>query len=206
MSTPPKSTFHHGTHGAVGADSAARQADATYDRHRVRIVDTIRRLGGLAWVVVGGAGETARRVVADLPTDMSRRTRLAPDLRVDTNISVIRQIVSALDRDIGGMVETDLVNESLSRARSTPCAILGAGPMRVALGQRAIRSLLISVHQLDEAPDEIETAVRAAIAQGAEVRFIRGTAATLLDSAAAGIATELRFPVAQILPTSTQMA
>jgi hypothetical protein len=55
--------------------------------------------------------------------------------------------------------------------------------------------LLVSPALIAEHERDAEDAVRAAIAQGADVEVPSGEAAAELDGAAAGIAARLRFPI-----------
>jgi hypothetical protein len=197
-STPPKVTFHHGTHGTPGADVAARQADAAYERHRARIIENIRSLAGRSCVVIAGAADTAVRLNGELPAEIGAHARIAPDIHAQMSLAELTRATARWNADMQAAKAAALVERALFRARSSPHAVMGLGPVRVALEQHAVGHLYLSVAQLDTDADAIERIVRAALSQGAVLHFVQGAAADALDKSAAGAAAELRFPISAL--------
>lgn len=198
MGAPPKVSFHPGTHGTTATDSATRQATNAHTRHRARVVEELVALDPPGPVFVGGGFETAMHVVAALPPGLKERAVIARALHLTSTIPDMRRTVADLESADDANAQRALVEGVLGRARSTRLAVLGRGPVGVALAQRAVETLVLSAGALVTEGDAIERMVRDGLQQSAAVHIVRGGAGALLDAEAAGAAASLRFPLAAV--------
>lgn len=198
MSAPARTGFHGGTRGRTGADEAQRQRRESTDR---LLSDTVRRIGTMAEfrmpVLIGGAPESAVRVLESLPVALADRSILATDLRMGTPHEYRDEIRSALHQ-LHSRQQEERIAALRDLALAGGSAVIGYEDSERAAQMGAIAELIFTDEAWHQHPAEIEALVRRALVDGAEVEFAEPGAVRAMDGTADGVIAGLRFPV---LPT-----
>jgi peptide subunit release factor 1 (eRF1) len=149
--------------------------------------------GDDAWVLIGGTPEWARIAGAALPRQLEGRVLVSTTLDHDAPgmeiASAAKHAASELRAAQGGA----LVDRLMERAGAHGRAAAGMPAVQRALEAQAVDLLLVSPDFVRDRDCAAEEAVRAAIAQGADVEVLSGDAGAQLGRAAEGIAARLRF-------------
>lgn len=195
MSKSPKAGFHSGTRGRAGADEAQRQRrEATERLH----ANTLRKLGAMVGpgmpVLIGGAPESAVQLLEALPTALTDRAIVAPDLRMgppEQSLDAVRAALHAL-RTRQQQEKIEALREA---AHVNGRAALGYEGTLQAAEVGAIAELIFSEHAWRQHPAQIERLVHIALADGAQVEWAEPGAMKALDGQVDGIIAGLRFPL-----------
>lgn len=91
----------------------------------------------------------------------------------------------------------DLVERILERSCDGGRGASGVPTVQRALQAGAVDLLVVSPHFLNRADIDVEELVRAALARGADIEVLSGSAATELDERSDGVAARLRFPITE---------
>lgn len=198
MSAPPRVGFHGGTRGRAGADEAQRQRREATDR---LLANVVRRIGTMAEfrmpILIGGAPDSAVRVLESLPVALADRSILATDLRMGAPREYLGEIRAAL-RTLHGRQQQERIAALRDLALSGGTAVVGYETAERAAQMGAIAELIFTDDAWHRHPAEIEALVRRALVDGADVEFAEPGAVRAMDGAADGVIAGLRFSV---LPT-----
>jgi hypothetical protein len=195
MSTRVSPKFHPGTHGVAGQDESQREWAAATERLSRRLADQIaHHAGDTAWVILGGRADVLHQVQAALPKAVRERTGESPDITVQSPHheleNAAREGASALRNAADARALQHLADGGDERHG----AALGENAARRALDSAAVARLYLSPRFVADHADRAETAVRAALEQGAEIETVAGAAGATLDSMG-GIAARLRYSI-----------
>jgi len=197
MSALPRVGFHRGTGGLPGADAADRQSDNAVERHLSGLIDRISSLRrGGDWLVLSGASEFVARLASALERDTNGNMAVGGSLTRAATPADVRSMAAAAVASLR-TAEGERIVEEVVRQPAAPRTALGAESVSAALGQGAVRLLVLSQRSLGDQSASVEDLVRRALATGAEVEFVNGDAGGKLQTAAGGVAALLRFTPAQ---------
>lgn len=194
----PRGSSYPAARGAPDTEVAARRRTAAFQRLATALADRLETLAGdTGWVLIGGTSEWAHHAREALGRQLEGRVLVSPTLHHGaTDAEIVREAKDAATelRAARGRV---IVERLLDQAGAHTRAEVGLDAVRRALRASAVDLLLVSQEFLRTHERDAESAVRAAIEQGATVEVPSGDASETLDRAAAGIAARLRFPVSE---------
>ena len=196
MSAPARTGFHGGTRGRAGADEGQRIRREATDRLYAAL---IRHIGTMAEfrmpILIGGAPESAVRVLESLPVSLRDRAILANDLRMGEPREYIDDVRAAL-HSLHARQQEERIAALRDLAMSGGKAVMGVEVAEQAARVGAIAELIFSDEAWHRHPSEIEALVRRALVDGAEVEFAEPGAMPAGDGPADGVIAGLRFPLA----------
>jgi stalled ribosome rescue protein Dom34 len=99
-----------------------------------------------------------------------------------------------------------LVERILERSCDGGRGASGVPTVQRALQAGAVDLLVVSPHFLNRTDIDVEEMVRGALARGADIEVLSGSAATELDERSEGVAARLRFPIDSRASASTSGA
>jgi hypothetical protein len=190
----PRGSAYPAARGAVATEAAHRRRLAGFQRLAPSLGARIAELAGDdGWVLIGGTPEWARVVSAALPRSLEGRVMVAGSLDHDAHETDIAQAAKRAASELRAAQGGALVDRLVDRAGPNGRAAAGIPAVQRALEAQAVDLLLVSPDFVREHEGEAESAIRAAIAQGADVEVLSGHAAEHLGRAGTGIAARLRF-------------
>ena len=185
--------FHRGVRGETGRDAAQRERAAATDRLVHHVVQQVVHLAGEdSWVLVGGRRDVVHRVMSSLPAHVRRRADLAAGVTPRSTQFSLTQAARAGASRLRNAANTEALERLADGANGRGAAAVGEFAARLALEQERVQQLFVSPRFVREHADAAESAVRAALEQGASVETVSGAASTQLD-AMGGIAARLRY-------------
>lgn len=187
--------FHAGTRGRPGAEEAQRQRREATDRLFTQV---LKRIGALATrelpLVIGGAPDSAVRLLDALPDALARRAVLAEHLRMDDPARDREELRLALHA-LRARRQHERIEQWREAAFEGGRVALGFEGARKAAERGAIAELIFSDRAWREHPVEVEALVRRALADGARVEVAEPDAVRELDGTVDGVIAGLRFPI-----------
>lgn len=193
MSAAARQGFHVGTRGRTGTDEAQRVRREATERLHATLV---RRLPSLAEqgtpILIGGAPDAAQSVIEALPLPQRDHAVLVPELRMgpaDASLTILRDAVHAL-RTTRQLARVEALREV---AHANGRAALGFEVAQRAADLHAIAELIFNDAAWHLHPEEIESLVQRALADGAHVEFAEPSVLTGANSD--GVIAGLRFPL-----------
>lgn len=190
----PRGSAYPAARGAVATEAAHRRRLAAFQRLAPALGARIAELAGDdGWVLIGGTQEWARIASAALPKQFEGRVLVAGSLDHDAHENDIAQAAKRAASELRAAQGGALVDRLVDRAGPHGRAAAGVPAVQRALQAQAVDLLLVSPDFVRDHEGEAEDAIRAAIAQGADVEVLSGNAAEHLGRAGAGIAARLRF-------------
>ena len=183
---------------AVDADHAQRRRLASF--HRLTTVLTARLLeaaGDDGWVLIGGTTRWAQLAGDALPAPLVARTMVSRTLDHDASLPTVTAAAKHAATSLRASYGRDLVHRLIEQAGAGGRSAVGIPAVQRALRASAVDLLVVSPAfvRAGRYVGMGEEAVRAAIAQGAEVEVLSGEAAEQLDELTEGIAARLRFAI-----------
>ena len=193
MTTPDESNAD-----ASDADHAQRRRLASF--HRLATVLTARLLeaaGDDGWVLIGGTMRWAQLAGDALPAPLAARAMVSRTLDHDASLSAVEAAAKRAATSLRARYGRDLVHRLIEQAGAGGRSAVGIPAVQRALRASAVDLLVVSPTfvRAGRYVGMGEEAVRAAIAQGAEVEVLSGEAAEQLDELTEGIAARLRFAI-----------
>jgi hypothetical protein len=192
---------HPGPRGTLDTEALQRRKAANFHRLATSLGARLVELAGDdGWILIGGTPEWARQAGELIPTSHSGRVMVSPTLDHNAQDRVIAEAAKHAASELRSAQGHELVERIMERA----CAG-GRGASGVPMVQRALRAgavdlLVVSPHFLNRSDIDVEELVRAAIARGADVEVLSGSAATELDERSDGVAARLRFAIDSRVP------
>jgi hypothetical protein len=202
-----RSASYPGARSALSTERGDRSRRKTFERLATTLAARLTSLAGDdGWVLIGGTPEWARLAGEAMPVHLADRTMVSLTLdgdRPEPEIArAAREAASTLRADWGRA----MLRRLLERAGAAGRAAAGIPATQRALREHAVDQLVLSPAFVRTNADLAEDAVRAALAQGADVEVLSSDAATQLDDAAGGVAAQLRFAVDSPSPATTEGA
>jgi hypothetical protein len=151
--------------------------------------------GDDGWVLIGGTREWAQLAGEALAPRFAERLLVDASLDHDAPEREIARSAREAASALRAMRGSALLDRLLERMVPQGKAEAGVPATQRALHAQAVDLLLLTPEFLRLHVHVAEDAVRAALAQGADVEVLSGEAAPFLDRAAGGIAARLRFAI-----------
>ena len=193
MSSRVGPRFHLGTRGVAGQDEAQREWSAATDRLARRVARQLaHHAGDSAWVVLGGRADVLHQVQAALPRNVTQRTGEAPGISVNSPRHVLEQAAGDAASALRNAADARALQHLARGGDERHGAALGENAARRALDSASVSRLYLSPRYVSENAARAETAVRAALDQGADIETVAGAAGAALDEMG-GIAARLRY-------------
>lgn len=186
------------TRRVVDPDHAQRRRLATFQRLALALAQRLAEAAGDdGWVLIGGTTRWAQLAGAALPAPLAARAMVSRTLDHDASRDAIAAAARRAATALRAAYGMGLVDWLLERAGAGGKAAVGVPAVQRALLVRAVDLLVVSpaVVRAGRYDGVGEDAVRAAVAQGADVEVLSGEAAARLDRLANGIAARLRFAI-----------
>jgi hypothetical protein len=182
--------------GALATERAERRRAALFRRLAAALGAQLTKLAGEdGWIVIGGTRAWAQLAVSALAPRFAGRLLVSSSLHHDAADHQIAQAAKESASALRAMHGRALLDRLLERMLPQGRATAGVPATQRALHADAADLLLLSPEFLRGHAAIAEDAVRAALAQGADVEVLSGEAAAHLDQVAGGIAARLRFAI-----------
>ncbi len=175
------------------ADRTRMQAQENLAHAAAKRISTMA--GDTMPLVIGGTSEAALRVLNSLPAAIADRAIISDDLRMGAPDHSMRAIRTAM-HTLRARRQHARIEQLREAVYDTGKAALGYETAKYAAERGAIAALIFSEAAWRLHPDGIETLVRDAIAEGADVEWAEPEAERDLNGPMAGVAALLRFPLA----------
>jgi hypothetical protein len=201
MGDAPRGGFHPGVRGPTGHDAAQRSRLAGTRRFVGELADETTRLAGPdGWILVGGIPEAAAQTATALGQLAPGRVRVLESLDVHATDAEVAAAARAGASALRDDADLEQIVEIVDGSAGEGLATLGSAATGEALNERRVRELYLTRRYRDSHAAEAETAVRAALAQGAAVEEVSRGAAARLDEHG-GIGARLRYRLATPAPS-----
>lgn len=185
--------FHPGTRGVAGQDEAQREWSAATERLARRAADQIaHHAGDTAWVVLGGRPDVVHQIQHALPKGAQHRCSVAPGVTLRAQRRQLQRVVAEAASAMRNDADARALQHLADGGDERHGVALGENAARRALDSSSVSRLYISPRFVSENAARAESAVRAAIEQGADIETVSGGPAATLD-AMGGIAARLRY-------------
>jgi hypothetical protein len=183
-----------GVRGATSTDQGQRLREVMAERLRKEVSDLVQdrsREDGI--VILGGADDAVKRLVAHLPRSLEGRVAQRPSLHLDMSHAEVREEIRSAAGDLSEQGHLALVAEVADAARAGGKGTLGPEETMKALEEMSVDTLLLSRAFIQEHPAQADHAVGLAFSQSAYVEELSGEAGSHLDQEGQGMAARLRF-------------
>ncbi len=202
MGDAPRMGMHTGVRGSTGRDNLQRvMRETTAQMLKETAEHIIKIAGNDGWIVTGGIPEVSKHL-AQLVTESARGRVLAYDpLHIQASEP---EVIAAAKEGASTLRETmdvQRISDVAENINGTKLGVAGMLDTRAALDQSCVRTLYFTHRYLEENKTEVESAVRSALDQGANVEEVARDAAIQLDNYG-GIAAQLRFPIQYVVESS----
>lgn len=195
MGAAPRQGFHGGTRGRAGADEAQRARRESTDKLRNAAVRKVAALAGPTMpILLGGMPESALHLLEALPPALADRAIVVPDLRMGEADHAMEPMRAAMHM-LRARRQQERIAQLREAAYDTGKAALGFETAKYAAERGAIAELIFSESAWRKHPDGIESLVRDALAEGAQVEWAEPSAERELDGKINGVVALLRFPL-----------
>lgn len=176
-------------------DDAQRTKEAAQDKLLHATVKKLTTMAGDKMpILVGGPTESALRVFNALPPLLADRAIVTESLRMGTPDHSLTAIRASL-HTLRARHQHERIVQLREAAYGSGKAALGYETTKVAAEHGAIAELIFSESAWRQHPEEIESLVREAIAEGADVEWAEPEAEQDLNGPIDGVAALLRFPI-----------
>lgn len=195
MGAAPRQGFHGGTRGSAGADEAQRARREFTEKLRNATVKKVAALAGPTMpILLGGMPESALHLLEALPSALAERAIVVPDLRMGEPDHAMEPMRAAMHR-LRARRQQERIAQLREAAYDTGKAALGYETAKYAAERGAIAELIFSESAWRRHPEGIESLVREALAEGAQVEWAEPDAVKQLDGPINGVVALLRFPL-----------
>lgn len=194
LGAPPRQGFHPGTRGASAADLEAKGRVAARERVADEAAHRIAELAGdTGYVIVGGNAAAAHVLMHALPASVAPRAQFVPELGTRASDPDIRAAAERGARALRDSEDQARVARILEAVGAHGAAVSGSVAAMDAIGEGRAHEALLTEHFVNVNPVEAERAIELALDHGTELEIVTGVAAERLETAAGGIAVQLRF-------------
>jgi hypothetical protein len=181
---------------ALDPEHTQRRRLATFQRLATSLAARLTELAGDdAWILIGGAPRWAQLASEGLPASLASRTMVSKTLDHDAPPTAIARAARRAATALRAAHGRALVHRLIERSGAGGRGAAGIPAVQRALRARAVDLLMVSPEFIRVFGREAEDAVRAALAQGADIEVLSGDAAVQLDQHAEGLAARLRYAI-----------
>ncbi len=187
---------HPGARGTLDTEALQRRKAANFHRLGATLASRLVDLAGDdGWILIGGTREWARHAGDLIPATHTSRAMVSPTLDHQAHEKEIAETAKHAASELRSQQGHELVNRILERSCDGGRGASGVPAVQRALQASAVDLLVVSQDFLNRTDIDVEEMVRAALARGAEIEVLSGTASEELDERTGGVAARLRFPV-----------
>jgi hypothetical protein len=193
---PKGGPSHPGPRGSLDTESLQRRKEKNFVRLATMLASRAVELAGDdGWILIGGTPEWARHAGDAMPASHSSRVMVSATLDRKAHDKEIAEAAKHAASELRSQQGHELVERILERSGDGGRGASGVPRVQRALQAGAVDLLVVSPHFLNRADIDVEELVRAALARGADIEVLSGSAATELDERSDGVAARLRFPI-----------
>jgi Predicted RNA-binding proteins len=193
---PKGGPSHPGPRGSLDTESLQRRKEKNFNRLATSLTSRLVDLAGDdGWILIGGTREWARHAGDAIPSTHAGRAMVSSTLDHNAHEKEIAEAAKHAASELRSAQGHDLVERILERSCDGGRGASGVPTVQRALQAGAVDLLVVSPHFLNRADIDVEELVRAALARGADIEVLSGSAATELDERSEGVAARLRFPI-----------
>jgi len=187
---------HPGPRGTLDTEALRKRKAANFHRLATTLASRLVELAGDdGWILIGGTREWARHAGETIPASHASRTMVSSALDHNAHEKEIAEAAKHAASELRSTHGHELVERILERACDGGRGASGVPTVQRALQSGAVDLLVLSPHFLNRTDIDVEELVRAALARGADIEVLSGSAATELDERSEGVAARLRFPI-----------
>ena len=187
---------HPGPRGTLDTEALQRRKAANFHRLATTLGARLVELAGDdGWILIGGTPEWARQAGELIPTSHSERVMVSSTLDHNAHEKAIAEAAKHAASELRSAQGHALAQRILERSCAGGRGASGVPNVQRALHAGAVDLLVVSPQFLNRSDIDVEELVRAAIARGADVEVLSGSAATELDERSDGVAARLRFAI-----------
>jgi hypothetical protein len=187
---------HPGPRGTLDTEALQRRKAANFHRLGTTLASRLVELAGDdGWILIGGTREWARHAGDLIPSTHTSRVMVSPTLDHNAHEKEIAETAKHAASELRSQQGHELVNRILERSCDGGRGASGVPAVQRALQASAVDLLVVSPHFLNRTDIDVEEMVRAALARGADIEVLSGSASEALDERTGGVAARLRFPV-----------
>lgn len=193
---PKGGPSHPGARGSLDTESLQRRKEKSFQRLATALASRLVELAGDdGWILIGGTPEWARHAGDAIPASHSPRVLVSTALDHNAHGKELGEAAKHAASELRSQQGHDLVDRILERSGDGGRGASGVPRVQRALQAGAVDLLVLSPHFLNRTDIDVEELVRAALARGADIEVLSGSAATDLDERSDGVAARLRFPI-----------
>jgi hypothetical protein len=193
---PKGGPSHPGARGSLDTESLQRRKEKSFQRLATALASRLVELAGDdGWILIGGTPEWARHAGDAIPASHSPRVMVSTALDHNAHGKELGEAAKHAASELRSQQGHDLVDRILERSGDGGRGASGVPRVQRALQAGAVDLLVLSPHFLNRTDIDVEELVRAALARGADIEVLSGSAATDLDERSDGVAARLRFPI-----------
>jgi hypothetical protein len=187
---------HPGPRGTLDTEALQKRKAANFHRLATSLASRLVELAGDdGWILIGGTREWARHAGEAIPSTHAGRVMVSSTLDHNAHEKDIADAAKHAASELRSAQGHDLVERILERSCEGGRGASGVPTVQRALQAGAVDMLVVSPHFLNRADIDVEEMVRTALARGADIEVLSGSAATDLDERSEGVAARLRFPI-----------
>lgn len=187
---------HPGPRGTLDTEALQRRKAANFHRLGTTLASRVVDLAGDdGWILIGGTREWARHAGDMIPATHTSRVMVSPTLDHNAHEKEIAETAKHAASDLRSQQGHELVKRILERSCDGGRGASGVPAVQRALHASAVDLLVVSPHFLNRTDIDVEEMVRTALARGADIEVLSGSASEELDERTGGVAARLRFPV-----------
>jgi hypothetical protein len=193
---PKGGPSHPGPRGSLDTESLQRRKEKNFVRMATTLASRAVELAGDdGWILIGGTPEWARHAGDAIPASHASRVMVSTTLDHNAHDNDIAETAKHAASELRSRRGHELVERILERSGDGGRGASGVPRVQRALQAGAVDLLVLSPHFLNRTDIDVEELVRAALARGADIEVLSGSAATELDERSDGVAARLRFPI-----------
>lgn len=187
---------HPGPRGTLDTEALQKRKAAAFQRLAGTLASRLVELAGDdGWILIGGTREWARHAGDAIPSSHAWRMMVSPTLDHNAHEKDIAETAKHAASELRSRQGHELVERILERSCEGGRGASGVPAVQRALNAGAVDLLVVSPNFLNRSDIDVEEMVRTALARGADIEVLSGSASEELDECSAGVAARLRFPV-----------
>lgn len=187
---------HPGPRGTLDTEALQKRKAANFHRLATALAaKLVEAAGEDGWILIGGTREWARHAGDVMPSTHASRVMVSSTLDHNAHETEIAEAAKHAASEMRSRQGHELVERILERSCDGGRGASGVPAVQRALHAGAVDLLVVTPHFLERGDIDVEDMVRAAIARGADIEVLSGSASEELDSRAGGVAARLRFPL-----------
>ncbi len=187
---------HPGPRGTLDTEALQRRKATNFHRLATSLASKlVEAAGDDGWILIGGTREWARHAGDAMPSSHASRVMVSSTLDHNAHETEIAETAKHAASELRSRHGHELVQRIMERSCDGGRGASGVPAVQRALHASAVDLLVVTPRFLERSDIDVEEMVRAALARGADIEVLSGSASEELDERADGIAARLRFPL-----------